>query len=533
MKAKKTIELSSEQIGALMKRLTDRSLEEADYETLHRMIENLLYLRNALEEKSISVRKLLRMLFGPFTESAAVFRASDGSKKKRVSAGKRKNKSKKKVKGHGRNGKEDFPGALKVSTPHPDLRSGEDCPGCGKGKVYKSVAPEVLLRFTASVPVQATVYEQEKFRCNLCGEIFKAPAPDEACKPKYDETVGPMIAVLKYGNGLPFNRIEKLQENMGIPLPASTQWEIASAAGDVVAPVHEELIRQAAQGEIVQNDDTTMKIMTLMNIEDSPDGENEPERTGLYTTGILSKNDERTIALYFTGRKHAGENLNELLKQREEDRAPPIQMCDAASRNLPESFQTILSNCLVHGRRKFIDATPVWPEECRHVIEALGRVFHVEERAKRENLTPDERLKLHQDESGPVMDELKIWMQNQLDQRKVEPNSRLGKAFNYMKKHWEPLTLFLRIEGAPIHNNLCEQAIKRAILHRKNSLFYKTRRGAEIGDIFMSIIHTCVLAEVNSFDYLTALQLHREDVRKNPELWMPWNFRDGSINKTE
>ena len=74
-------------------------------------------------------------------------------------------------------------------------------------------------------------------------------------------------------------------------------------------------------------------------------------------------------------------------------------------------------------------------------------------------------------------------------------NSPLGKALNYLTKHWSELTLFLRKSGAPIDNNLCERVLKRAILHRKGSLFYKTVRGAQVGDIYMSLIHTCRLAD--------------------------------------
>ena len=94
-----------------------------------------------------------------------------------------------------------------------------------------------------------------------------------------------------------------------------------------------------------------------------------------------------------------------------------------------------------------------------------------------------------------------------------------------MLKHWEPLTLFLRVRGAPLDNNLCERALKQAILHRKNSLFYKTLRGAQVGDIFMSLIHTCKMAKVNPFDYLVALQKHAMEVFKNPQIWLPWNYK--------
>jgi len=123
------------------------------------------------------------------------------------------------------------------------------------------------------------------------------------------------------------------------------------------------------------------------------------------------------------------------------------------------------------------------------------------------------------------MKQLHTWLNGQFDNRKVEPNSGLGKAISYMLKHWESLTLFLRVEGAPLDNNICEQVLKRAILHRKNSLFYKTSHGAYIGDLFMSLIHTCKLSKINPFDYLVALQKYSKKVFQNPQNWLPWNYK--------
>ena len=121
-------------------------------------------------------------------------------------------------------------------------------------------------------------------------------------------------------------------------------------------------------------------------------------------------------------------------------------------------------------------------------------------------MTPQDRLRFHQEHSGPVMDGLRAWLGEQMEARRVEPNSGLGKAITYMLKHWTELTLFLREPGAPLDNNVCERALKRAILHRRNSLFYKSEEGARVGDAYMSLIHTAELNEVNPFDYLVALQ---------------------------
>ncbi len=124
------------------------------------------------------------------------------------------------------------------------------------------------------------------------------------------------------------------------------------------------------------------------------------------------------------------------------------------------------------------------------------------------------------------MDELHAWMTKQIDEKLIEPNSGLGQAIAYMSNHWHKLTLFLRVPGAPLDNNICERALKKAILHRKSAMFFKTLNGARVGDLFMSLIYTCELGGIEPFDYLTELQKHAEDLVRAPQQWMPWNYRD-------
>jgi transposase len=394
--------------------------------------------------------------------------------------------------------------------------------------MYEVAQPGVLVRIVGQAPVQARVYELQKLRCNLCGKVFTAQAPEGVGAEKYDATSGSMIALLKYGSGLPFNRLEGLQGNLGIPLPASTQWDMVHATARKLASAYEELIRQAAQGEVLHNDDTTMKILALMGKRAQHEAlaEDTPQRKGMFTSGIVSTKEGRTIALFFTGRHHAGENLAEVLAHRAAALGPPIQMCDALSRNLPGELKTLLGNCLAHGRRQFVDVIEHFPEECRYVLETLGKVYKNDEVARERNLSPQERLQFHQAESGPLMEELKRWLSRQFEERRVEPNSGLGEAISYMLRHWEKLTLFLRKPGAPLDNNVCERALKLAILHRKNALFYKTENGAHVGDLFMSLIHTCRLGGIDSFDYLTELQRHAAELASDPAKWMPWNYRE-------
>jgi transposase len=430
--------------------------------------------------------------------------------------------TKEKSKGHGRNGASSYTGAKKVAVPHPELHTGHNCPGCLKGKVYPHKEPRILVRVVGQAPLSATVYELDRLRCNLCGEVFTAPEPEGVGPEKYDETTAAMIALLKYGSGMPFYRLEKLEHLLGIPLPASTQWEIVEETAEVIKTARDELIRQAAQGEVLHNDDTSMHVLSMVR-------EASDDRTGVFTTGIVSTLQGRSIALYFTGPQHAGENLRDVLQHRVKDLAAPIQMSDALSRNtsaLPEGVEILLANCLAHGRRQFVEVAANFPESCRYVLETLGGVYKYDAEARAAKLSGQERLLFHQQHSEPLMTSLEKWMQAQLAEHRVEPNSGLGKAINYFLRHWKGLTAFLRDAGAPLDNNICERALKRAVLHRKNALFYRTLHGSEVGDLFMSLIHTCELTGANAFDYLVELQRHAHELRDNPSAWMPWNFTE-------
>jgi transposase len=556
--AAKILEVDAKQLEDVLRRV-EHTLDAKDAELIRALVQSYRYVTGLVEDKNVSLRRLRQLLFGASTEKTAAVlgRMTDKSDAtaplddalpdappSTAAAADASNKNasyedtsdatdatETAAPGHGRNGADAYPGAEQRAVRHPTLDAGDSCPACSDGIVYEK-DPGVLVRITGQAPLAATIYQLQKLRCHLCGMVFTAPAPVEAGEQKYAATAGSMIALLKYGTGLPFNRLDGLQGHLQIPLPASTQWDIVSAVAAMLAPIFAELIRQAAQGDVLHNDDTTVKILTLMKQDHQQavghaegDEDIAKERTGLFTSGIVALRDGHRVALFFSGRRHAGENLAQVLKHRAKELPPPIQMCDALSRNLPHELQTILAHCLAHARRNFVDVYNGFPEQCRYLLEALAVVYRNDARAREDNLSPEARLQLHQRESGPTMQQLHQWLTHQLDEKLAEPNSGLGSAIRYMLKHWNELTLFLRQAGTPLDNNVCERALKKAILHRKNALFYKTQNGARVGDLFMSLIYTCQLNQVNPFNYLTQLQQHADQLAANPQLWMPWRYR--------
>lgn len=512
-KAPEIVVFSPGQIQELLVDLRAQ-LTPATYQLVEALLQTLLWLMGQMEDKRTSLRRLRRIIFGPKTEKT--------SKLFPAAASDPAGTDKPKGKGHGRKPAHAYPGAKRLPVPHPHLRPGSLCPKCLQAKLYLLKIPARLVCILAQPIFQATLYELERLRCALCGALFTAPAPAQALQGKYDPSVGNMLAILRYGAGLPMYRMDKWQNYFGVPLAASTQWELIANASPTPEVVYEALIDAAAQGRLFHNDDTTMQVQSLRSeISAAPEGD---QRTGIFTTSILSQLEENQVALFFTGQKHAGENLDRVLKRRVAGLERPLQMCDALSRNQPKQCETDLCHCILHGRRNFVDLMENFPQECLKVMESLREIYRVEAQAKEQQLSPADRLAFHQAQSGPVMQELHQWMKDQLDHKKVEPNSGLGQAIRYMLKHWAALTRFLKVPGAPLDNNICERALKMAILHRKNSMSYKTLRGARVGDIFMSLIHTCQLNRVNPFDYLMALQQHGEKVRAHPSCWLPWNY---------
>jgi len=521
------MDLNMSELETILEEARD-SLGEDGYNKLKAAVETLEYLTGLIGDKETTIRRLRNIVFGASTEKSSNVLANDSAKTKETQGAGSPPKNKTKPKGHGRNGAADYTGAHKIKIAHESLKPGDICPDCGKGKVYHAKVPAYIVRLVGCAPLSATVWELENLRCNLCLKMFTARPPEQVGSKKYDETAGSMIALLKYGSGFPFNRLERLQRSMGIPLPSATQWEIVREVAGIAEPAYQELIRQGAQGEVLHNDDTSAKILALMKDKRNPDADPKM-RTGIFTSGIVSIREGREIALFFTGSKHAGENLSDVLAQRAAELCPPIQMCDGLSRNLPKEFEVILAGCNIHARRNFVDVAADFPDECSHVLETFRQVYRNEAATKKQGMSREERLAFHKAQTGPLMQQFKQWLQELLDEKKVEPNSGLGDAIKYTMKHWEPLTLFLRVAGAPLDNNVCERILKKAILHRKASLFFKTENGAHAGDLFMSLIHTCELCKADPFDYLTELQRHAKEVSLNPQNFLPWNYRENLI----
>jgi transposase len=547
-----TVTLRSEDGEVLIAQVHQSNLPPASAGRVEYIIRMYFWLVFALQEAKLSVKRLRTLLFGssaqpeeqPASEASATASEApgqtagegEGASGREAAVVAPTSEAQPKPKGGhrpgtGRLGAEAYVGAERIECRHEDLAVGQRCPLCGQGTLY-ALPPGVEIRIDGHALLSAMRYELQKLRCSACGQIFTAPLPSEAGQEKYSPRARAVLVVGRYYLGLPFYRLQGYQAMLGVPIPDATQWDQIERVGDCCYVVFEYLELLAAQGELIHQDDTSVRIVTLikanqaMRAQAAAQGFSRPkERTGMFTTALVIRVGERLICLYYSGRAHAGDNLAALLEQREADQAPPIVMSDALSRNEIDEETVIRCHCLAHGRRQFSDIAEVFPSECQVVLEALKQVFDHDEEARDQQMGPQARLAYHQAYSQPLMDELKDWLDRQLEDRLVEPNSALGQAIAYMQNHWATLTRFLSVPNAPLDNNLVERALKLFIRQRNNSLFYKTEYSAYIASALTSLIATCVYAGVNAVEYLVALQEHRSEVFAAPEAWLPWTYQ--------
>ena len=518
-----TLTMNGQDMTDLKERLEKRQLSDADYETLLKMLRMLVVLRATIQKRGISIIFWLRRIFGLKTERSSSPTKSSGST---ASSNKK-----------GRMGRDDYPGANKVNVDHPDLKQGDTCPECHEGKL-REIEPGVDYDWQGQTPIFLTIYLLQRFICHRCKETFTAPSPvAETAKTVDDSTdekkatkcnrnarANAIVACLRFLFGVPFYRLAQIQHRMGIGLPESNQYAMIGQVYSAALNIYLELATQAAQKSLILADDTSIKILDWMAGKGPPSKIKGKNRKKATTTAIVAKSvDDRPIVLYLTDEKSAGRHVESLLSQRTSDRGVPIYMCDGLLANkIDEQTPTILVHCLDHARRQFFNIKSQYPQQAQHVLDQLAMVYKVDAKTKQLNLSADERCKYHSEHSLPVLESLGKWMQDSLKTEETEENSPLGLAMTYSLKRWSELTEFCHTPGVPLSNAECERNIKRVITHRKNSLFYKTAKGAQVGDVIQSLIVTCHESGINCFDYLTWIQENKSAAQSTPEKYLPW-----------
>jgi transposase len=549
MKKPDSLDIDEDGVKGLIGRLESNTINDSDRTLIILIIQAYFWIQSSLKEAKMSLKRL-RSCFGfsntekrknlsaappsqealPEGEEDALLEVDEDRKPSQnlldlspfIDAdAEEDNLVKEPVKGHGRLSHEDYIGAAVQEHAHESLSRGYPCPGGCGGKLY-FVKPKIMVCLKGNSLVTAEKHILERLRCALCGQIFTASSANLNLK-KYDETVKAQVAIAKFYMGLPNYRLEKWQGMIGVPLKDSTQWDLTASLANDIEPVYRVMEELAAQGELISHDDTSARILSCMKENKT---KQPGERTGMFTTSIVSKVQNHLICLFYPGRKHSGENMSDLMAMRSPDLGPFLRMCDALNVNLKLKFLEILCLCLTHGRRKFYEIYDYFPGECGCVIDALALVYKYDAISKKKKMDPEKRLVYHQEKSAPILKALKDWMVKTFEEAQVEPNSSLGKAMRYMLKHWDGLTRFLHVPGALLDNNFVERTLKVQIMSRKNSLFYKTELSAAISGKITSLVHTCFENKENPLAYFVAVQKNRALADRSPKDWLPWNYRE-------
>ena len=515
------------------------ALSSDDYALLLNAVLTLASMQEQLSHNDLTIHKMKKLLglvrSSEKLKDLAPAQEPNGEESPDDSQGMPLNKKTGSSKGSNRRSKsKSKPAPIKPSVHHhalEGLNKGDACPGCTTGKVYK-YTPALLLRVVGHAPLSSERHVCSQLRCNGCGEIFSAELPehvkaDGRANQQYGYSARSVMAIYKYFAGSPFYRQESVMGLLGGHVAASTVFDQCESVANALNPVFKALKAVAGNAPQFYLDDTSNRILEQKPIKKTRGGK-EKIRTGIYTSACLAiTNEQRRIVLFQTNIGHAGEWMEEILRARDPGADPPLIMSDALSANQVIGTPVLKSLCNSHGRRGFAELADQHLDEVIFALEQYQYAWINDDYCREQEMSNVERLAYHQEHSEPHMKALLNWCEDQLSDTTVEPNSNLGRAMNYYIRHYEGLIAFCRIPGAAVDNNEIERLIKLVVRARKNSLFFKTLVGADISDVITSVLATCHEHNINSFEYLNAVQRNQLAVKASPEKWLPWNYPTG------
>ena len=451
---------------------------------------------------------------------------------------------KKKVKGHGRRGASAFINAKHVVHTLAAGLLGALCAACGLGRMTR-YREKVVIRVVGQPLFAAELHHLEQARCRVCGRVVRAEGPAGLLEgigssyTVYDWSACAMLVVMHYFAAAPFKRLESLHQGWGIPLADANLWRVVDETDDLLLPLYRALELHGIQNATsLRIDDTGSMVVALARqiqaelaaLELIGESTNSV-RTGINATGVLLETAGGTVVLFFTGRHHAGEVLDRLLKRRVPAPGSPrlVKVTDGASKNFDHQHreQLVEATCNAHAFLKFRDIKDKHPAEYALAGEVYKAVFDNDDEAKSRRLTPDERMLFHRERSKPLMEKLKGMCAEKLGSKLVEPSSALWEPLTFIINQWPRLTRFYEAPGVPLDTNLVEQKLIIPVRYLAASFNYQTETGAEVGDRMMSLVATAQANGVEPVAYLTHCLRHHEALARRPADYLPWAYRDG------
>lgn len=521
-KMPKVTKLSQEQMDNFLAAIMNSNISAENAEFAKMLIHGNAWMARQLELGQLSIAKLRKLFQIQGSEKVSSRKPKNDPAS---SNNKGSNDSGTDNKGHGRNSADAYQGAVIVDVEHSELNPGDTCPAeACDGRLYEVSEPGTFVHVTGAPLASATRYNLQKLRCGICEIVYTAPLPKGVGDKKYDANFIAMLMINKYFMSVPLYRQDRLQNHLGIPLPASTQWDLMVAHEPMLKALYKAIALDAANGLALCYDDTSVKIMSEIKAAKLAEKGDKSQHT-CFTTGIVSLHEDHRAYLYITDNRTAGKCIAEIMALRDTDLDPPIMMCDALPANIPQGISEdlyILCFCLVHARRQFYELPNGYDDVADKVIGLIGTIYDHEAHTK--GYSPEKRLAYHQEKSTSVMEELKAYLEEQKSE--FEPNSVAGKAIDYILNRWTQLSQFLRQVHAPLDTNIVERALKLVIQIRKSSMFYKTLSSASFASYVQSALYSAAQNELNPCDYMCALISNEQAVIQNPSDWLPWHYQE-------
>ena len=448
-----------------------------------------------------------------------------------------------KRRGHGRNGAEAYVNAKHSFHKLPEGVFGAICSACGLGRMHP-YREKLIVQIKGQPLFDATTHHFEQARCRLCGAVIRAQCDASVVDGvgsnyiTYDWSACAMLLVMHYFAGLPFKRIELLQAGWGIPMADANQWRLSDVSADRLFPLYKAIERFGIMNAFaLRIDDTGSMIITvraairaeIAALEKLGESTSDV-RTGINATGVYLETHQGKILLFFTGRHHASEIIDQLLQFRSvpDNSAKLVKVSDAASKNFSHEHANDLDEaiCNAHAFLKFRAIKDQDAEVYALAGAVYKAVFDNDDVAKARGMDPQQRMLYHRAHSLPEMKKLKKMCCDKLRDRLVEPNSALWEPITFIVNQWERLTKFCQVPGIPLDTNVVEQMLIIPVRYLAGSFNYKTQNGADVGDQHMSLIATANANGVEPVAYLTECLRNHEDLAKRPEYYLPWVYRE-------
>lgn len=445
-------------------------------------------------------------------------------------------------KGHGRNGADAFVNPTQHVHALADGVIGAICEACGKGPV-SNYRDKVIIRVVGQPLFEAQRHHFQQGRCRLCAALVTAEGMELVVREGigssyivYDWSACAMLIVMHYFAGAPFKRLEALHQAWGVPLPDANQWRLADECDDLLAPLYRALERHGIQNAIsLRFDDTGSMVIELrrqiqmeLQLLALAGKSTQHVRTGINATGFYIETDKAKVILFFTGRHHAGEMVDQLLAHRAAGGSKLVALTDAASKNFSHDHADQLEQavCNAHCYLKFRAVKQQFPAEYAVAGEVYQKVFDNDDKARALGLDGRARMLYHREHSKPLMLRLLQMCKDKAEAKLVEPNSALWEPISFVIHQWPLLTKFYEVPGVPLDTNLVEQILIIPVRYLAGSFAYKTQAGADVGDRFMSFIATANANGVEPVAYLTECLRNHEDLAQRPDHYLPWVYRD-------